>query len=75
MKAIATLTRSSRDQGTRPLFTEKAATSQYSQKAAHPTAKTSSTALILTHSPTHATWRLLRAHQADHTAYAPMLRR
>lgn len=37
-------TGSSRDQGTRPRFIEKAATSQYTQNAAHPTAKTNSTA-------------------------------
>ena len=43
---------SSRDHGTRPLFIEKAATSQYSQNAAEPTAKTSSTDLISTHTPT-----------------------
>jgi hypothetical protein len=36
----------SRDHGTRPRFIEKAATSQYSQNAAHTTAKTTSTALI-----------------------------
>src|SRR5262245_10888931 len=47
---ITALIRSSRDHATRPLFTEKAATSQYSQNAAHPTAKTSSTALIVAHS-------------------------
>src|SRR5581483_12046732 len=52
--AITALIRSSRDHGTRPLFIEKAATSQYSQNAAHPTAKTSSTALIRSHSPTRA---------------------
>ena len=40
---IRALIRSSRDHGTRPLFIEKAATTQYSQNAAHPTAKTSST--------------------------------
>ena len=49
---ITALIRSSRDHGTRPLFIEKAATSQYSQNAAHPTAKTSSTALIATHTST-----------------------
>ncbi len=35
---------SSRDHGTRPRFIEKAATSQYSQNAAHPAAKAISTA-------------------------------
>jgi hypothetical protein len=49
---ITALMRSSRDQGTRPFFVEKAAVSQYSQNAAHPTAKTSSTALILTDTST-----------------------
>src|SRR5262249_4764312 len=39
------------DHDTRPLFTEKVATSQYSQNAAHPTAKTtrSSAARTVTH--------------------------
>ena len=47
MTAITALIRSSRDHGMRPLFIEKAATSQYSQNAAHPAAKMSSTALIV----------------------------
>jgi hypothetical protein len=41
---IITLMPSSRDQGTRPLFMENAAANQYSQNAAHTTAKTNSTA-------------------------------
>src|SRR5690348_3800483 len=44
--------RSSRDHGTRPRFDEKAATTQYSQNAAQPAAKTSSTARIPTHRST-----------------------
>ena len=44
---MTALIRSSRDHGTRPVFMEKAAASQYSQNAAQPTAKTSSTALIV----------------------------
>ena len=52
MMTIATLMPSSRDHGTRPLFMEKAATSQYSQNAAHTTAKTSSTACIATQTAT-----------------------
>src|SRR5215471_2246639 len=51
---ITTRIRSSRDHGTRPLFMEKAATSQYSQNTPHPTAKTTSTALIPAHGSTHA---------------------
>jgi hypothetical protein len=47
MTAITALIRNSRDHGTRPLVVENAATSQYSQNAAQPTAKTSSTARIL----------------------------
>lgn len=39
MTTIRALSRSSRDQGTRPLFMENAATSQYNQKAPHPTAE------------------------------------
>ena len=58
MTAITARIRSSRDHGTRPLFVEKAATSQYNQKAAQPTAKTSSTAPILTHGSTPAAARL-----------------
>src|SRR5579885_2542354 len=42
---MTALIRSSRDHGTRPRFIEKASTSQYSQNAAQPTAKTVSTAL------------------------------
>jgi len=45
---IPALMPNSRDQGARPFFIEKAARSQYSQNAAHATAKTSSTALIAT---------------------------
>jgi hypothetical protein len=52
--AITALMRSSRDHGTRPLFVEKAATSQYSQNAAQPTAKTSSVALVRRHRPATA---------------------
>src|SRR5579875_353470 len=44
MTAIRTLTWTPRDHETRPFFTPKAATIQYNQKAAHPTAKTISTA-------------------------------
>jgi hypothetical protein len=50
--AINALMPSSRDHGTRPLFIEAAAASQYSQNAAHPTAKIHSTALIVTHTAT-----------------------
>src|SRR5579871_5452730 len=49
---ITALIRNWRDHGTRPLLIEKAATSQYSQNNAHPTAKTNSTALIASHPPT-----------------------
>ena len=43
---------SSRDHGTRPLFIEDAAKSQYSQNAAHTRAKTSSTARIVAQTAT-----------------------
>lgn len=43
---ISALMRASRPPGTRPLFMEKAATSQYSQNAAQPMAKTDSTACM-----------------------------
>src|SRR5580704_94362 len=49
---IATLIPSSRDHGTRPLFIEKAATSQYSQNAAHPMARRSSTTPVITQTAT-----------------------
>src|SRR5262245_8942828 len=63
---ITALIRSSRDHATRPLFLfgEKAATSQYSQNAAHPTAKTSSTALIDAHGSTAPRYAK-RASQMD----------
>ena len=44
MPTITALIRSSRDHGTLPRFMDNAATSQYNQKAAHPTAKAISTA-------------------------------
>jgi hypothetical protein len=52
MTTISALIRSSRDHGMWPCFMERAATSQYSQKAAHPAAKTSSTARIVTQTAT-----------------------
>jgi hypothetical protein len=45
MTTITARIRSSRVHETRPLFVEKAATNQYSQNAAQPTTKTSSTVL------------------------------
>jgi hypothetical protein len=45
MATITILIRSPRDHEKRPLFVEKAARIQYTQNAAQPTAKTSSTVL------------------------------